>query len=69
MTVTLDVGTECGLPLLAVLFLSDGKSKPITSKTGVDLASTCFKACTLKGNIATTDLNRKIAEWSSTSLK
>ena len=47
VTVTLDVGTECGLPFLTVLFLSDSKSKladiiPITSKTGVDLASNCY---------------------------
>ena len=50
ITVTLDIGTECGVPLLAVLFISNKKSKlvdivPVTSKKGVDISSACFEAC------------------------
>ena len=65
VTVTLDVGTECGIPLLAVLFLSDNKSKladiiPITSKKGVDLASTCFAACTMNDSLDKKELEAKI---------
>ena len=49
VTITLDVGTECGIPLLAVLFLSGNKAKladiiPVVSKKGIDLASTCHVA-------------------------
>ena len=44
ITVTLEIGTEFGVPLLAVLFISNKKSKlvdivPVTSKKGVDIAS------------------------------
>lgn len=65
VTITLDVGTECGIPLLAVLFISDNKAKladiiPITSKKGVDLASTCFAACSLQGNLDKNELEKKI---------
>ena len=40
LTVTLDIGTEYGIPLLAVLFINAGKSKlvdivPLTSKKGL----------------------------------
>ena len=50
VTITLDVGTENGIPLLAELFISDSKSKlvdivPITSKKGIDIAKGCFQAC------------------------
>ena len=56
VTITLDVGTENGIPLLAVLFISGNKAKladiiPLISKTGLDLATACFQACTLQGNI------------------
>ena len=66
VTITLDVGTECGIPLLAVLFISDNKAKladiiPIMSKKGVDLASTCHEACTLKGSLNSNELESKIA--------
>ena len=50
VTITLDVGTENGIPLLAVLFISNSKSKlvdivPITSKKGKDIATICFETC------------------------
>ena len=65
VTITLDVGTENGIPLLAVLFISDNKAKladiiPLISKTGLDLASTCFQACTLQGSIDKSQLETKI---------
>ena len=51
VTITLDIGTELGKPLLAVLFISGGKTKladiiPLTSKKGVDVANACIKVCT-----------------------
>ena len=65
ITVTLDIGTECGVPLLAVLFISNKKSKlvdivPVTSKKGVDIASACFEACQMKGFISKEKLKEKI---------
>ena len=54
VTITLDIGTENCLPLLAVLFISQGQSKladivPVLSKKGVDLAKSCFKVCHIRG--------------------
>ena len=54
VTITLDIGTENCLPLLAVLFISQGQSKladivPVLSKKGVDSAKSCFKVCCLRG--------------------
>ena len=65
ITVTLDIGTECGVPLLAVLFISNKKSKlvdivPVTSKKGVEIASACFVACQIKGFISKEKLKEKI---------
>ena len=67
ITVTLEIGTECGVPLLAVLFISNKKSKlvdivPVTSKKGVDIASACFEACQMKGFISKEKLKEKIVE-------
>ena len=52
VTVTLDIGTEVGIPLLAVLFISNGSAKlanitPMTSKKGDDVATACYEACTM----------------------
>ena len=65
VTITLDVGTENGIPLLAELFISDSKSKlvdiePITSKKGIDIAKGCFQACHMKGNISSEELRAKV---------
>ena len=59
------MGTENGIPLLAVLFISNNKSKlvdivPITSKKGKDLAKICFEACHMKGSISKEQLKEKI---------
>ena len=69
ITVTLEIGTECGVPLLAVLFISNKKSKlvdivPVTSKKGVDIASACFEACQMKGFISKEKLKKKLlSDW------
>ena len=61
----MDVGTENGTPLLAVLIISSNKSKlvdivPITSKKkGKDLAI-CFESCHMKGSISKEQLKEKI---------
>ena len=65
VTITLDVGTECGIPLLAVLFISKKQAKladiiPVTSKKGVDLATTCYEACHLRGCLNDADLEGRI---------
>ena len=65
VTITLDVGTENCIPLLAELFISDSKSKlvdiePITSKKGIDMAKGCFQACHMKGNISSEELRAKV---------
>ena len=65
VTITLDIGTENGIPLLAVLFISDKKSKlvdivPITSKKGKHIATVCFEACHMKGNITDEQLKEKV---------
>ena len=65
VTITLDVGTENGIPLLAELFISDSKSKlvdivPITSKKGIDIAKGCFQACHMKGKISSEELRAKV---------
>ena len=56
VTITLDIGTEFGIPLLAVLFISWGNTKlayiiPLTSKKGGDLANACIKACTINDTL------------------
>ena len=66
LTVTLDIGTEYGIPLLAVLFINAGKAKlidivPLTSKKGVDVADACFQACTLSDQLDSELLQTKIA--------
>ena len=65
VTITLDIGTECGIPLLAVLFISGGKAKlanitPVISKKGEDVALACFDACTLSNQLTEKDLESKI---------
>ena len=65
VTVTLDVGPECGTPLLAVLYISENKAKlanitSITSKKGEDLATSCFEACTISNSISKKQLEDKI---------
>ena len=65
VTITLDVGTENDIPLLAELFISDSKSKlvdivPITSKKGIDIARGCFQACHMKGKISSEELRAKV---------
>ena len=60
------MGTDNGIPLLAVLFISySSKSKlvdivPITSKKGIDIAKGCFQACHMKGNISGEELRAKV---------
>ena len=65
LTVTLDIGTEYGIPLLAVLLINDGKSKladiiPLVSKKGADVANTCVQACTQSGQLDINLLKEKI---------
>ena len=65
ITVTLDIGTMYGMPLLAVLFISDGKCKlanllPLTSKKGDDVAIACYEACKLNETLSDVDLKEKV---------
>ena len=52
ITITLDIGTVYGFPLLAVLFIANKTAKlanilPLISKRGADVAQTCYDACKL----------------------
>ena len=65
LTVTLDVGTEYGIQLLAVSFISGGKSKlvdimPLIKKKGIDFADLCFHASNLSNNLKKEVLVQKI---------
>ena len=66
VTITLDVGTVYGLPLLAVPLIGDrGKTKladimPIVSKKGSALAEICVEACSVGGRLQQEILSAKI---------
>ena len=65
ITITLDIGTMYGMPLLAVLFISDGNCKladlmPLTSKKGEDVAIACYEACKLHGTLNDHILKNKV---------